>query len=82
LRIDLRNSWAGKTEVSGELCSGGHYSVPGTGEIDESLSSSTAEIGADAWANIGAVKELGPIPQFKTTAKLSEFLKARFLQSF
>ena len=48
MRIDLRNSWAGKTEVSGELCSGGHYSVPGTGEIDESLSSGTAEIGGDA----------------------------------
>lgn len=30
----------------------------------------------------GAVKELDPIPQFKATAKLGEFLDARFSQSF
>ncbi|PYX48777.1 MAG: hypothetical protein DMG83_00595 [Acidobacteria bacterium] len=29
-----------------------------------------------------AFKELGPIPQFKATAKLGEFLEARFSQSF
>ena len=29
-----------------------------------------------------AFKELDPIPQFKTTAKLGEFLEARFSQSF
>lgn len=29
-----------------------------------------------------AFKELDPIPQFKATAKLSEFLDARFSQSF
>jgi len=29
-----------------------------------------------------AFKELEPIPQFKATAKLSEFLEARFSQSF
>jgi hypothetical protein len=29
-----------------------------------------------------AFKELDPIPQFKTTAKLSEFLEAQFSQSF
>jgi hypothetical protein len=29
-----------------------------------------------------AFKELDPIPQFKATAKLGEFLEARFLQSF
>jgi hypothetical protein len=29
-----------------------------------------------------AFKELDPIPQFKATAKLSEFLEARFSQSF
>jgi hypothetical protein len=29
-----------------------------------------------------AFKELEPIPQFKATAKLGEFLEARFLQSF
>jgi hypothetical protein len=29
-----------------------------------------------------ACKELDPIPQFKATAKLGEFLEARFLQSF
>ena len=28
------------------------------------------------------IKELDPIPQFKATAKLGEFLEARFLQSF
>ena len=29
-----------------------------------------------------AFKELDPIPQFKATAKLGEFLEARFSQSF
>ena len=29
-----------------------------------------------------AFKELDPIPQFKVTAKLGEFLEARFSQSF
>jgi hypothetical protein len=29
-----------------------------------------------------AFKELDPIPQFKATAKLGEFLEARFAQSF
>jgi hypothetical protein len=29
-----------------------------------------------------AFKELNPIPQFKATAKLGEFLEARFSQSF
>jgi hypothetical protein len=29
-----------------------------------------------------AFKELEPIPQFKATAKLGEFLEARFSQSF
>jgi len=29
-----------------------------------------------------AFKELDPIPQFKTTAKLGEFLEAQFSQSF
>jgi len=29
-----------------------------------------------------AFKELDPIPQFKSTAKLGEFLEARFSQSF
>ena len=29
-----------------------------------------------------AFKQLDPIPQFKATAKLSEFLEARFSQSF
>jgi hypothetical protein len=29
-----------------------------------------------------AFKELDPIPQFKTTAKLGEFLETRFFQSF
>jgi len=29
-----------------------------------------------------AFKELEPIPQFKATAKLGEFLEARFLRSF
>jgi hypothetical protein len=29
-----------------------------------------------------ALKELDPIPQFKATAKLSEFLETRFSQSF
>ena len=29
-----------------------------------------------------AFKELGAIPQFKATAKLGEFLEARFSQSF
>ena len=29
-----------------------------------------------------AYKELDPIPQFKATAKLGEFLEARFSQSF
>jgi hypothetical protein len=29
-----------------------------------------------------AFKELDPIPQFRTTAKLGEFLEARFSQSF
>jgi hypothetical protein len=29
-----------------------------------------------------AFKELDSIPQFKATAKLGEFLEARFLQSF
>ena len=29
-----------------------------------------------------ALKELDPIPQFKATAKLGEFLEARFSQSF
>jgi hypothetical protein len=29
-----------------------------------------------------AFKELDPIPQFKTTGKLGEFLEARFSQSF
>ena len=28
------------------------------------------------------LKELDPIPQFKATAKLGEFLEARFSQSF
>ncbi len=28
------------------------------------------------------VKELDPIPQFRATAKLGEFLEARFSQSF
>jgi hypothetical protein len=29
-----------------------------------------------------AFKELDPVPQFKATAKLGEFLEARFSQSF
>ena len=29
-----------------------------------------------------AFKELGPIPQFKATAKLGDFLETRFSQSF
>jgi hypothetical protein len=29
-----------------------------------------------------AFKELDPIPQFKSTAKLGEFLESRFSQSF
>jgi hypothetical protein len=29
-----------------------------------------------------AFKELDPIPQFRATAKLGEFLEARFTQSF
>jgi len=29
-----------------------------------------------------ALKELDPIPQFKATAKLGEFMEDRFLQSF
>jgi hypothetical protein len=33
-------------------------------------------------AFISALKELDPIPQFKATAKLGEFLESRFSQSF
>jgi len=37
-----------------------------------------------SWANAfpSAFKELDPIPQFKATAKLGEFLEARFSQTF
>ena len=33
-------------------------------------------------ASTSAFKELDPIPQFRATAKLGEFLEARFSQSF
>jgi len=39
-------------------------------------------IGSLSNAFTSAFKELDPIPQFKATAKLGEFLDARFLQSF
>jgi hypothetical protein len=39
----------------------------------------------EAWQTselTSAFKELDPVPQFKATAKLGEFLEARFSQSF
>jgi hypothetical protein len=36
----------------------------------------------DVTAFTSAFKELEPIPQFKATAKLGEFLESRFSQSF
>jgi hypothetical protein len=64
-------SWiTGKPEVSGDCVLTGLQSAPGIGEIDESQASGTAEIGADAWANIGAghrmVTKPGPLCEVKS----------------
>jgi hypothetical protein len=37
---------------------------------------------AKKWYSAVGFKELDPVPQFKATAKLGEFLEARFSQSF
>ena len=42
----------------------------------------TERSGVSSNAFTSAFKELEPIPQFKATAKLGEFLEARFSQSF
>jgi hypothetical protein len=71
LRIGMRGCWAPQLRVTIHPALEPKY---------EEFRSRT--IWSLSTAFTSAFKELDPIPQFKATAKVGEFLEARFSQSF